>query len=438
MHITIAAELQSSSDYPPTFEPALDYSTPGHTDLLQKSNASFTEQESPSGHTTVMSNDTEDSYQESTGTTHPLSPSDEQPHAVSVHSDMLDSPHQPLLEKQYSTLSSSTTRSRSNSARSRYADPPRTEKKCSAFLIGANITGVSVPENAAVCRKPSDKSSKNSLDGVLMDLRWMNIFMNDRSISVYEVMLGNRQVKLDKRDILGAFKNFFSQKDMQRFVIYYSGHGSNGKCNTSKGDWCFETSGESGPKIIYIGLKDILELWDEMRSQCNADSCELEDHYLLFIIADSCFSGSWVEEIKAKCSYKVTPRGEKYRDVHMIASCRSNEICYYNVSNGGDFTSRYITADSSRHNLRVTAAHVAKVAGQGVIQGVTFPLYMPIKGLSNYINVTSHKHTPVATNEKQKYRVLLMKYNGEILPIGRGLGIASGWSWMLSGQIFHS
>ena len=31
-----------------------------------------------------------------------------------------------------------------------------------------------------------------------------------------------------------------------------------------------------------------------------------------------------------------------------------------------------------------------------------------------------------------------MKYDGDILPIGRGLAIGSGWSWMSSGQIFHN
>ena len=348
---------------------------------------------------------------------------DKQPHPEPVTPDKS---HQPPLQR--SRLSGNFT------------EPSRVlpiERKCSAFLIGSNITGVSVPENAAIPRQPLDKS-RNPLDGVLKDLRWMNIFMNDRKISVYELMLGNRHARLEKHDILGAFKNFFSQQDVRRFVIYYSGHGSNGKFNTNKGDWCFETSDGSESKIIYIGLKDILELWDEMRSQHHADSYEFKDRYLLYIIADSCFSGSWVEEIKNNCQGVTTSSGEKYRDVHMIASCRSSEICYYTVANGGDFTRRYITADSSKHNLKPTAAHVAKLASQSVIQGVTFPLYMPLKGLSNYYNATSHKHTPVATNEKQRYRVLLMKYDGERLPIGKGLGIASGWSWMLSGQIFHN
>ena len=315
---------------------------------------------------------------------------------------------------------------------------PKSSSQCSAFLIGANIRGEQVSGNAAIPREPLDKTSKKPLDGVLKDLRWMNIFMNDRRIPIFEVLLNNRHMKQDKSDILGAFKMFFNQNGIKRYVIYYSGHGSDGGFNSNKGDWCFETSSEGESRVIYIGLKDILGLWDEMRTKCHSDSCELKDRYLLFIIADSCFSGSWVEEIKANRMYIKAPSGERYRDVHMIASCRSNEICYYTIANGGDFTRRYITADTSKHNLRPTAAHIAKLAGQSVIQGVTFPLYMPIKGLSNYVRTKSHKHTPVATNEKEEYRILLMKYDGEKLPIGKGMGIASGWSWMLSGQIFHN
>ena len=80
----------------------------------------------------------------------------------------------------------------------------------------------------------------------------MNIFMNDQNIPVYDVMLGNRYVKQDKSDILTAFKGFFSQHGTRRFVIYYSGHGSDGTCNTNKGDWCFETVSDCGNYIHWI------------------------------------------------------------------------------------------------------------------------------------------------------------------------------------------
>ena len=312
------------------------------------------------------------------------------------------------------------------------------EERCSALLIGANVTGEKIKNNAAVAREPSDRYSKNPLDGVLKDLNIMKDFMTDRKIPVFDVMLSNKHMKQSKSDILGTFKNFLSQKSVRRYVIYYSGHGSNGGFNSNKGDWCFETSSEGESRVMYIGLKDILGLWDEMRKECGSDSYELKDRDLLFIIADSCYSGNWVKEIRAERTHKATPSGEKYRDVHMISSCQSDKQCYYTTASGGEFTNRYINADSSKHNLTDTAAHIAKLTAQSVVQGVTFPLYMPVKGLLNYFTVNSHKHTPDATNEKQEYRILLMKTDGEVLPIGRGLGIASGWSWMLRGQIFHN
>ena len=311
------------------------------------------------------------------------------------------------------------------------------EKNCSAFLIGCNVTNEKIPNSAAVSRKPLDKLSQNPEDGVLKDLKLMKDFMNNRKIPVFDFAIPNRHVRQTKSDMIEVFKKFFYQKGTRRFVIYYSGHGSNGELNTNKGDWCFETSDGSESKVIYIGLKDILKLWDEMRDYFGSDLYEFDEVDLLYIIADSSYSGSWVEQIKER-PYKKTPLGKQYRDVQMIASCQAHEICYYTVANGGDFTSRYITADSSKHNLEDTIAHVTKLAGQSVVQGVTFPLYMPLKGLANYYSTTSHKHKPVATNEKEKYRVFLMKYDGEILPIGRGLGIASGWSWMLSGNLFHT
>jgi len=64
---------------------------------------------------------------------------------------------------------------------------------------------------------------------------------------------------------------------------------------------------------------------------------------------------------------------------------------------------------------------------------------MPVKGVCNLYNASNHQHNPQSTNDDgETYRILLMKYDGVKLPIGRGLAIASGWSWMLSGQIFHN
>ena len=309
--------------------------------------------------------------------------------------------------------------------------------KSSALLIGTNITDGKIRECAAVSRR-SKITRINHLDGVLKDLSQMTAFMNDRRIPVFDVILGQHQTKQSKEDLMNTIERFFKQRDVRRFVIYYTGHGSNGKFGTKPGDWCFEKNdSDESSGLVYIGLDNILDSWDKMRQENGSDTFEYEGRDILYIIADSCHSGGWVDAI-TKRELKSDPNEIQYRDVHMIASCRANQPCYY-TAKGGDFTDRFINADSSMHNLQDTPTHLAKLTAQSVIQTLTFPIYMPVKGICNVLNVTNHSHYPQSTNDgKEQYRILLMKYGGDKLPIGRGLAIASGWSWMLSGQIFHN
>ena len=79
---------------------------------------------------------------------------------------------------------------------------------------------------------------------------------------------------------------------------------------------------------------------------------------------------------------KTAPSGETYCDVHMIASCQSSETCCYTVAHGGDFTNQYIIADSSKHNLVDTTAHLAKLTVQSIVQGATFPSLHANKGIN--------------------------------------------------------
>ena len=312
--------------------------------------------------------------------------------------------------------------------------------KSSVLLIGTNISGEKIRECAAVSRR-SKITKINHLDGVLKDLSQMNAFMSDRHIPVFDVILGQHQTKQSKEDLMSTIERFFKQTDVRRFVIYYTGHGSNGTFGTKPGDWCFEkndsTNEGSASGLVYIGLDDVVGSWDKMRQNQGSDTFEYEGRDILYIIADSCHSGGWVDAIM-KRELKSDPKEIKYRDVHMIASCRADQLCYY-TAKGGDFTDRFINADSSMHNLQDTPTHLAKLTAQSVVQALTFPIYMPVKGICNILNVTSHLHYPQSTNDdKEQYRILLMKYDGGKLPIGRGLAIASGWSWMLSGQILHN
>ena len=135
-----------------------------------------------------------------------------------------------------------------------------------------------------------------------------------------------------------------------------------------------------------------MKSWDKMREKYGADSLVYEDRDILYIIADSCHSGGWVDTIKSERDLKSDHNDTQYCDVHMIASCTARQFCYY-TAKGGDFTDWFINADSSKHNLQDTSTHLAKLTAQSVVQTVTFPLYMLIKGISNFLHVTMQSFT---------------------------------------------
>ena len=281
------------------------------------------------------------------------------------------------------------------------------------------------------------RSTDSNLGGIPIDHHKITSFLQDnRKIPIFETVLGQRYVRQTKGDIIELFERFIFQKTVSRFVIYYSGHGGDGTCGANYGDWCFEENVATGSSIR-ISLQDILTVWDKMRTEFNSDSFSYEKRDLLFIIADCCHSGGWVHELQSR-PYKYDPNCIRYRDVHMIASCDQYETCT-DSKIGGTFTDHFINSDSSTHNLNDTVEHIAKLSAQSIFQALTFPLYMPIKGVANLYNANfKYKFRPIATNDESEYRILLMKHDGIKLPIGRGLGLNSGWSWMLSGQVFHN
>jgi len=285
----------------------------------------------------------------------------------------------------------------------------------------------------------SKKLNKGDSDlyGISADHHKISSFLQEsRKIPIFETVLGQRHVRQTKSDIMELFEKFIFQDSISRFVIYYSGHGGDDSYGTNYGDWCFEENVATGT-CIRISLNDILTIWDNMRAKYKSDSFSYEKRVLLFIIADCCHSGGWVDELRYR-PYKCDPNGKRYRDVHMIASCGKYETCT-DSKTGGTFTDHFIHSDSSTHNLQDTVKHVAKLTAQSVFQALTFPLYMPIKGIANLYNANfKHDFTPLATNDESEYRIMLMKHDGIKLPIGRGLGLNSGWSWMLSGQVFHN
>ena len=93
-----------------------------------------------------------------------------------------------------------------------------------------------------------------------------------------------------------------------------------------------------------------------MRDKYGTDlACEDQD--ILYIIADSCHSGGWVDTIKSDQPLKSDHSGTQYRDVHIIAFCTAKQSCYY-TAKGGDFTDRFINADSSKHIYLTNLRHI--------------------------------------------------------------------------------
>jgi len=279
--------------------------------------------------------------------------------------------------------------------------------------------------------------AENDSACVFADHQKMTNFLKSQQIPVFESILGQKHTRQAKKDILDVIEKFIFQSKKSRFVIYYSGLGGTGSDGTECGDWLLNENDTTGEALI-ISLSDILEIWDKMRVKNRSDELTYDNRDLLFIIADCCHSGGWVDYLKQYRKPIKDPNGKDYRDVHMIASCGKFELCDATES-GSVFTDHYVNSDSSTHNLVDTGAHRAKLVVQSAFQAATFPVYMPVKGLVNMYNAQKkYSFKPFATNDESGYRIFLMKHDGIKLPIGNGLGLNSGWSWMLSGQVFHN
>ena len=160
-----------------------------------------------------------------------------------------------------------------------------------------------------------DRASHDTdLEGIMSDMTSMRIFFHDRKVQIANTLL-NAQNPLSKVEVMAYVTQLFSDRPTTRhFIIYYSGHGTRGS-----GNWCVTDT-------EYVSLQEILDKWD----QANVGRWDRD----LLIIADCCFSGSWVDHLRS--------RGKT--DVHMSASCRSNETCS-DTFEGGVFTRMFVKAE---------------------------------------------------------------------------------------------
>lgn len=181
-------------------------------------------------------------------------------------------------------------------------------------------------ELLAVSRRNEDsdtegrESSLCSLSSVVQDAYEMNHFFVNGGISKLCNMIVQRPDE-DRNTMMISIHNGFSRSDLDVIILYYTGYGTK-----HTGDWAIaRANGEEG--FDTISLYDILGAWDKTKKERKKES-----H--LIIIADSCFSGAWVEEIN---TCRMQGEYSPFKNVGMIASCKSDEICV-ETREGGDFT----------------------------------------------------------------------------------------------------
>eukprot|EP01084_Bolivina_argentea_P274500 467908_1 len=172
---------------------------------------------------------------------------------------------------------------------------------------GSDIKGVSSRKFFGVSR------SNNNLSGTCIDVcNVLQYFNKSGAIKTIKAFNDPDPTTTTKINVLKAIKKLFNQYHRKVFVIYYSGHGY-----SDGGKWCFH--GDQ-----FISLNDILSLFDT-RIKSNIHTQQL------IIIADSCYSGKWVQILKQL----------KRNDIAMQAACKPTESSADSIK-GGVFTIAFL------------------------------------------------------------------------------------------------
>lgn len=117
-----------------------------------------------------------------------------------------------------------------------------------------------------------------------------------------------------KAAVMNAITDAFN-KGTDTVILYYSGHG-----RRDDGAWCFETATEGD--FEFINYDDVRQLWEQAPGRRPLAQ--------LLIISDSCYSGCWVEEAKAR-GYGI----------YVQAACGAHEQSA-DTKDGGIFTNHFL------------------------------------------------------------------------------------------------
>jgi len=205
-------------------------------------------------------------------------------------------------------------------------------------------------------------------------------------------------------------KTFFDM-DVPRKLLYFSGPSKN-----LTGDWAFGVGELTSPADDIENVEDqtflnydtLVKYWDERNKRD-----DIEDR--LYIIADTNFSGTWVEILKQR--KKSRTENDQYSDIEMQASCKSTESCTEN-DKGGIFSQAYMKLKFNHKKDRSQMA--------SIWQGI----WHPIVAVNLWRSDSSTKqNNPAFTSFSERYHFSPTATVHGHIPIGKGLHIGPARCW---------
>jgi len=271
------------------------------------------------------------------------------------------------------------------------------ERKGTAVIIACSAKAN--PAQGVIARtrvhKDDEKDEKNDgpglnpLGGVIADASAAYaLFLHKLNFDIGGWIVGVEYKQVNKKKAVSAMSKTFASRKHTDVIIYYSGHGLEGKKDDSHGAWCF--ADEKG-NCELIKPKDVFRLWRD------ANRNHPMKNRRLFIISDSCFSGQWVVEAK------------RYPNIRVQAACRPDERSF-DSPEGGNFT----------HNWALARVH-APFNKLNIFN----PLALSVNAFSFPFSLVTEqwqKHTPTTTD---------IAYGEISYPIGKSyLHFFAGWAVM--------
>lgn len=176
------------------------------------------------------------------------------------------------------------------------------------LLLGGSIYDDSAGIRISNRRRRGDETSRTKQDVRLEEHLWQRDF---RAITDFFERTGATiwrcvptSLRSSRKEAVDIITEFFqldnddNRHERKTFVLYWCGHGL-----TDRGDWGFTTGGD-------ITCRDFINLW---RSRPLAD--HYNDTSSLTLIADTCYAGGWIDELRAenipRFAYQAASRGDE-------------------------------------------------------------------------------------------------------------------------------